>query len=127
MPARRMMPAVVAVALLAANAGAQEAEIDEFTGLKKAAGWELVRANCVACHSAKLVTQQQGSAAQWLAIIRWMQETQNLWQFQPAVEDKIIAYLAENYPPSADRRRAAIARDLMPPNPYAPETKPAPE
>ena len=49
-----------------------------------------------------------------------MQEKQNLWQFEPETEKKIISYLAENYPPQADRRRAAIPPDLMPPNPYAP-------
>jgi len=49
-----------------------------------------------------------------------MQEKQNLWQFEPETEQKIIHYLAENYPPQADRRRAPIPPDLMPPNPYAP-------
>ena len=43
-----------------------------------------------------------------------------LWQFDPVTEGKIIAYLAENYPPKASQRRAALAPDLMPPNPYAP-------
>ena len=89
--------------------------------------WELVRANCIACHSAKLITQQRGSAAQWLAMIRWMQKKQNLWQFQPEVEEKIVAWLAETYPPSEDRRRAAIPADLMPPNPFAPASTPAPQ
>ena len=35
-------------------------------------------------------------------------------------EKKIISYLAEYCPPQADRRRAPIPPDLMPPNPYAP-------
>ena len=48
-----------------------------------------------------------------------MQAKQNLWQFEPETEKKIVAYLAANYPPQADRRRAAIPPDLMPPNPYA--------
>jgi hypothetical protein len=97
-------------------------QIDPVTGLVMAGDWELVRANCTACHSAKLITQQRGSAQQWLDLIRWMQAKQNLWQFEAAVEESIIAYLAEFYPPSADRRRAAIAPDLMPPNPYAADT-----
>jgi len=119
-----MLP-VVALLLATSATVAQETEIDAFTGLKKTGDWELVRANCIACHSPKLITQQRGTSAQWLTVIRWMQEKQNLWQFEPAVEEKIIAYLAENYPPQADRRRAAIPRDQMPPNPYAPETVPA--
>jgi len=83
--------------------------------------WEIVRANCVACHSARLVTQQRGTAQQWLTMIRWMQKKQNLWQFDPATEEKIIAYLADNYPPSDAQRRAALPPDMMPPNPYLAE------
>ncbi len=97
----------------------QEPAIDPVTGFKMTGDWELVRANCVACHSAKLVTQQRGTAEQWLAMIRWMQKKQNLWQFDPVTEERIIAYLAENYPPDAARRRAAIPPDLMPENPYS--------
>ena len=106
---------------------AQEPEIDAFTGFPKTGDWELVRANCIACHSTKLITQQRGTAAQWLAMIRWMQKKQNLWAFEPDVEQKIVAWLAENYPPSDERRRAAIPPDMMPPNPFAPESNPAPE
>jgi hypothetical protein len=113
-----LMLAALAAILPAQDARAQDPGPDPLTGLKMTGDWELVRNNCVACHSLKLVTQQRGSAAQWLAIIRWMQEKQNLWQFDPDTEDKIVAYLAENYPPQADQRRAAIPPDLMPPNPY---------
>ena len=102
------------------HALAVEPELDPFTGLKMTGDWELVRNNCVACHSGKLITQQSGSESHWLGLIRWMQEKQNLWQFEPETEKKIISYLAENYPPQADRRRAPIPQDLMPPNPYAP-------
>ena len=103
-----------------AQAVAQEPEIDPLTGLKMTGDWQLVRNNCVGCHSAKLITQQSGTESRWLALIRWMQATQNLWQFDPDVEKKIIGYLAANYPPQEDRRRAPIPADLMPPNPYAP-------
>ena len=101
---------------------AAEPEIDPVTGLKMSGDWELVRGNCTACHSAKLITQQRGTSEQWLTMIRWMQKKQNLWRFDPGTESRIIAYLAENYPPDAARRRAAIPPDLMPPNPYAPES-----
>ena len=123
---RATVSGVVAI-LIASASMAQEPEIDTFTGFKKTGDWELVRANCIACHSTKLITQQRGTAAQWLAMIRWMQAKQNLWQFEPQIEDKIVAYLAENYPPQDDRRRAAIPADLMPHNPFAPETQPVPE
>jgi hypothetical protein len=103
---------------------AQEPEIDPATGLKATGDWELVRNNCIVCHSTRLITQQRGTAAQWLAMIRWMQEKQNLWQFDPETEQRIVGYLAENYPPQADRRRAAIPRSLMPPNPFAAKEQP---
>jgi hypothetical protein len=98
-----------------------EPELDPVTGLKMTGDWEIVRANCMACHSGKLITQQRGSAQQWLTMIRWMQKKQNLWQFDPATEEKIITYLADNYPPSDAQRRAALPHDLMPPNPYSSE------
>ena len=98
-----------------------EPEFDPVTGLKMTGDWEIVRANCMACHSGKLITQQRGSAQQWLTMIRWMQKKQNLWQFDPATEEKIITYLADNYPPSDAQRRAALPHDLMPPNPYSSE------
>ena len=111
---------LISIALFSGGsiAFAQEPELDPFTGFKMSGDWELVRNNCIACHSTKLITQQHGSASQWLDIIRWMQAKQNLWQFDTDTEEKIIAYLAENYPPQADRRRVAISPELMPPNPY---------
>jgi PBP1b-binding outer membrane lipoprotein LpoB len=123
--------AVLALALLFAGcardesptAGAgQAAELptDPLSGLKMAKNWELVRAACTTCHSAKQITQQRGTADQWLTMIRWMQKKQNLWAFDTITEERIIVYLAENYPPQAAQRRAALAPDLMPPNPYRP-------
>ena len=102
------------------DVAAAEPRLDPLSGLKMTGDWEIVRANCVACHSGKLITQQRGTAQQWLTMIRWMQAKQNLWPFDPATEEKIITYLAENYPPGESRRRAALAPDLMPPNPYKP-------
>ena len=113
---------MIAVILAGTHVAARETQLDPLTGLKMKGDWEVVRNNCIACHSPRLITQQSGSKAQWLNMIRWMQKKQNLWQFDAATEEKIISYLADNYPPQADRRRAAIPPDLMPPNPYAPET-----
>ncbi|MBT8099103.1 MAG: hypothetical protein KJO82_05105 [Gammaproteobacteria bacterium] len=117
---------MMAISLVVLPAFADEIELDSLTGLKKTGDWEVVRNNCIACHSTKLITQQRGTAKQWLDMIRWMQEKQNLWQFDPVTEQKIVSYLAENYPPDVNRRRAAVPPDLMPPNPYAPTTT-APE
>ena len=106
------------LAVLGGIAVAEEVELDPFTGFKMTGDWQLVRAHCIGCHSAKLVTGQRGDAEQWLKMIRWMQEQQGLWQFDPDTERRIVAYLADNYPPEAWHRRAPVPAALMPPNPY---------
>jgi hypothetical protein len=89
-------------------------EIDEATGLIVNPGWEMVRIHCGGCHSHALVTAQRADRKTWLDIIRWMQATQNLWQFDPVTESRILDYLADNYPPQANRRRAPIPPGLRP-------------
>ena len=106
------MKSMLAVALLAGPL--QAAEIDAATGLVRNPGWLEVRAHCGGCHSHALVTSQRADRNTWLAMIRWMQDTQNLWQFDPAVEAAILDYLATNYPPRSNRRRAPLPPHLMP-------------
>lgn len=101
------------------TASTAEPEIDPVSGLKMTGDWQVVRSACTACHSGKQITQQRGTAEQWLTMIRWMQEKQNLWQFDDVTEARIITYLAENYPPSRSQRRAQLSGDLLPPNPYS--------
>ena len=113
------VPAEPVSAAESAPVESEVVELDPDTGLKMTGDWMLVRSNCVPCHSAALITQQRGDAAQWLGMIRWMQAKQNLWQFDPDTEARIVAYLAENYAPEASRRRAALPADQMPPNPYS--------
>ena len=109
------MRSILAALLLALSAVVSaEAEVDPATGLIMAEGWQTVRAHCGGCHSHKLVTAQRGNRETWLAMIRWMQETQNLWQFDAATETTILDYLAANYSPSPVRRRAPIPPALMP-------------
>ncbi|MEJ2257427.1 MAG: hypothetical protein P8X98_10540, partial [Woeseiaceae bacterium] len=60
-------PAAIEPAAPAPEAAvASEPELDPLTGLKMTGDWEVVRANCVGCHSGKLITQQRGTAQQWL-------------------------------------------------------------
>ena len=89
-------------------------EIDTATGLVKNPGWELVRIHCGGCHSHALVTSQRADRQTWLDMIRWMQATQNLWQFPADTETRILDYLASSYPPQPNRRRAPIPPSLMP-------------
>ena len=112
------MRTLVATAILVLSSTVTAApEVDPTTGLVVAEGWQTVRAHCGGCHSHKLVTAQRGNRETWLDMIRWMQATQNLWQFDPATEETILDYLATNYSPSPVRRRAPIPPALMPGSP----------
>ena len=104
--------------LLLASTLAVASDTDEATGLIISPGWDEVRIHCGGCHSHALVTGQRADRRTWLDIIRWMQETQNLWQFDRETEGRILDYLAANYPPQERRRRAPIPPRLLP-NPPA--------
>jgi len=60
--------------------------------------------NCTNCHSSKLVIQNRMSKERWIATIRWMQKTQNLWDLG-GNEEIIVSYLAKNYAPTKKGRR----------------------
>ena len=77
------------------------------TGLVDADGLMTVVNNCTNCHSAKLVTQNRMSNEGWNATIKWMQETQNLWDLGKN-QDIIVNYLVANYPVEAVGRRAIL-------------------
>ncbi|MEM9867699.1 MAG: monoheme cytochrome C, partial [Bacteroidota bacterium] len=74
------------------------------TGFVDADGLTEVIQNCTNCHSAKLVTQNRMTKEGWVATIRWMQETQNLWDLGNN-EEIIVNYLAANYAPDKKGRR----------------------
>ncbi len=97
-------------------------ETDPDSGLIVDEHWQLVKAHCSACHSPKLVAQNRGSRQNWLDMIRWMQETQGLLQFDAVTETAILDYLEKNYAPAAASRRAPLNSLLMPVNPYPTET-----
>ncbi|MGA9269298.1 MAG: monoheme cytochrome C [Lutimonas sp.] len=77
------------------------------TGLIDDDGLMTVVANCTACHSAQLVTQNRMNKERWNATIRWMQETQNLWDLGDN-QEIIVNYLVKNYPPTEKGRRENI-------------------
>ncbi|MEM7483676.1 MAG: monoheme cytochrome C [Bacteroidota bacterium] len=77
------------------------------TGFVDGDGLIEVIQNCTNCHSAKLVTQNRMSKEGWIATIRWMQETQNLWDLGDQ-EENIVNYLATNYAPQKKGRREAL-------------------
>ena len=71
-------------------------------------GLEIVRANCLGCHSAKLITQNRATREGWLEIIRWMQARHNLWELGKK-EEIILQYLSKNYAPEKKGRRQNLA------------------
>lgn len=82
------------------------------TGMVVAPGFEIVRGNCTACHSAKLVTQNRATREGWEQMIRWMQETQGLWDLGNN-EPIILDYLAANYAPEKVGRRANLTVEAI--------------
>lgn len=93
--------------------------IDPETGLIVANGVENVKANCTVCHSAKFILLQRGDRQSWKDMIRWMQRTQGLWEFDAATEKSILDYLSTNYAPDDKiERRKALPLSSLPVNPY---------
>lgn len=58
----------------------------------------LVKGQCTACHSSKLILQSHFTREKWIERIRWMQRTQKLWDLGEA-EPAILAYLTKYYGP----------------------------
>ena len=81
--------------------------IDPESGLVIGPGFNLVKTNCLGCHSGKLIIQNRASRATWKETIVWMQETQNLWDLGEN-EAKILDYLAEHYAPGESGRRLPL-------------------
>lgn len=90
------------------------AATDSKTGLALGPGFEVVSVQCTVCHSAKLVTQSRSDREGWLAMIRWMQQTQGLWSLGDQ-EELVLDYLAANYGAKAAGRRRPLPTALMPP------------
>ncbi|WNC66940.1 hypothetical protein RI845_10390 [Thalassotalea nanhaiensis] len=88
--------------------------LDKETGLVLDSGFDIVKANCTACHSAALVTQNRMSRETWLDTIRWMQEKQGLW---PLMQNEVIIldYLEKHYSPTESGRRKNLPEHLLPP------------
>jgi len=110
----RLFRDIAACLLCLAAASAAATELDEKTGLVLAPGFEVVSVQCTVCHSARLITQNRSSREGWLAMIRWMQDTQGLWPLG-GNEDLVLNYLAGNYGPLSVGRRPRLAPELLPP------------
>jgi hypothetical protein len=78
------------------------------TGLIDAEGLMTVVHNCTNCHSSKIILQNRMSTEGWNTTIKWMQETQNLWDLGENKEI-IVNYLVANYPLKDKGRRENLS------------------
>ena len=99
----------------AATAAVENTEEVEFkngihlrTGLIEAQGVMTVIGNCTSCHSSKIILQNRMSAESWNTTIKWMQETQNLWDLGEN-QEIIVNYLTTNYPIEEKGRRENLS------------------
>lgn len=67
----------------------------------------LIQQHCFSCHSGRLIAQNRMDREGWTDLIRWMQETQNLWKLG-ADEPGVLDYLERNYAPQNTGRRANL-------------------
>lgn len=92
------------------EAGPIENGIDVESGFVAEGEYLLVKQTCTACHSAKLVLQNRASREGWEEMIRWMQETQKLWDLGDT-EGPVLDYLARHYAPEKKGRRVNLVVD----------------
>ena len=110
-----MVPRYLVQCLVYLMAVAAQAEVDGKSGLIIAPGFEVVSVQCTVCHSGRLVAQNRADREGWLAMIRWMQETQGLWLLGEQ-EELILDYLATHYgPATVVGRRRILSPELLPP------------
>ena len=88
-------------------AAAVRDSLDAQTGLVLAPGWQVVKSNCIRCHSPKLITAKRATREGWEGTIRWMQQTQGLGDLGRD-EGPILDYLAKHYAPTQEGRRPAL-------------------
>ena len=78
------------------------------TGLIDAEGLMTVVNNCTNCHSSKIILQNRMNTERWNTTIKWMQETQNLWELGKN-QEVIVNYLVTNYPVKDKGRRDILS------------------
>lgn len=84
--------------LASGTVGVDSVKTDPETGLAIDDQLRLVKSHCTACHSSKLILQSHFPREKWIERIRWMQQTQNLWDLGES-EPAILAYLTKHYGP----------------------------
>ncbi len=70
---------------------------DDYWGLPRDGGYELVSAYCSACHSLSIVMQQKATAGRWNEILDWMVDTQGMARLNPEDRTTVHAYLSAHF------------------------------
>jgi hypothetical protein len=99
---------VVQTTSTTADLGGPIGSVDQESGLIFDEGLDIVKANCGACHSTRLVAQNRLTREGWKKLIRWMQAEQNLWDLGEN-ESIILDYLEKNFAPTKMGRRKRLA------------------
>ena len=97
---KSILAAVVAAALLAPPAFADDRGIEDFPEGK---GREETANLCAACHSGRLVSQQGMSRAQWDETLDVMTARHNMPKIEGDERALILDYLAAAFPPKVRR------------------------
>jgi mono/diheme cytochrome c family protein len=96
----RRLAAVLAAALVAGAASAQQARLfDEPEDLPEGEGRELTFYQCSACHGFNLVARQGMSRAMWDDTLTLMVERHGMYALEPAEREEVLSYLEQAYPP----------------------------
>jgi len=77
---------------------ADTARIDAESGMINDPNLMMVKAQCTACHSSKLILQHRFTRAGWVERIRWMQKYHKLWDLGES-EKVVLDYLEKHYGP----------------------------
>jgi hypothetical protein len=77
---------------------ADTVKIDAETGLANDPNLMMVKSQCLACHSSKLILQHRFTRTGWQERIRWMQKYHKLWELGES-EKVVLDYLEKHYGP----------------------------
>ncbi|UFH53829.1 hypothetical protein [Spirosoma sp. KNUC1025] len=88
---------------------ADTVKIDPESGLATDPNLMIVKSQCTACHSTKLILQHRFTRAGWLDRIRWMQKYHKLWDLGES-EKVVLDYLEKYYGPQSAQVKAAYRR-----------------
>ncbi len=75
-------------------------KIDAETGMINDPNLMMVKSQCTACHSSKLILQHRFTRDGWQERIRWMQKYHKLWDLGES-EKVVLDYLEKHYSPQS--------------------------